>query len=199
MVPALRSDELWHHPGLAARLDGDGPALRADLLRLADHAPRLLDLLDTLPLTFAHGDASPQNLLVDARDPSTFVVIDWGFGTPMAVGFDLGQLLVGLMHAGVVDPDEAPAIDAALVAPYTRGACEEGLPVTEEEVRLGYHVSLALRTALVSLPVEELDGPDTTGLRTLVDQRVRLTRQVLALTREATAVQTGHELASKSD
>lgn len=35
-------------------------------------------------------------------DPTTFVVIDVSFRSPHALGFGLGQLLVGLVHAGIV-------------------------------------------------------------------------------------------------
>ena len=56
----------------------------------------------TLPQAMPHGDASPQNLLVPASAPDRFVAIDVGMRTPHAIGFDLGQLLVGLVHAGVV-------------------------------------------------------------------------------------------------
>lgn len=188
-VGALRSDDLWEHPVVAeciARL-GDTD-LRRDMLALAARAPRLLDLLDDLPLTFAHGDASPQNLLVDERDPNTFVVIDFGFGTLLPVGFDLGQLLVGLAHAGLVDPDELPDIDAVLVAPYVAGLRDESFDAPEISVRHGYYVGLALRTALVSLPFEELAGPRDEELVRLVDERVRLTRRLLDLTEAYTAV-----------
>jgi hypothetical protein len=57
--------------------------------------------------------ASPQNLLLPADDPDSVLVTDWGFGSLLPAGFDLGQLLVGLMHAGqaglltIAAPDEA--------------------------------------------------------------------------------------------
>jgi len=96
----------------ALRATGD-PGLPADMCALGDRLPELLDLLDRLPQTYAHGDASPQNLLLPAGEPGTIAVIDWGFGTLLPVGFDLGQLLVGLAHAGVGDLALLPAIDAA--------------------------------------------------------------------------------------
>ena len=55
----------------------------------------MLDALEALPQCYQHGDASPQNLLVPKGKPDEFVVIDWGFDCPQAVGFDLGQLLIG--------------------------------------------------------------------------------------------------------
>ena len=64
--------------------------------------------MDTLPQALPHGDASPQNLLVPADDPDTFVAIDVSFQNPQAVGFDLGQLLVGLTHAGLLPAAALP-------------------------------------------------------------------------------------------
>jgi len=44
--------------------------------------PELLDGMDALPQALPHGDASPQNLLVPADDPGTFVAIDVSFQNP---------------------------------------------------------------------------------------------------------------------
>ena len=40
----------------------------------------------------------PQNLLIPADDPATFVAIDFSWQTPEALGFDLGQLLGRQAH-----------------------------------------------------------------------------------------------------
>lgn len=91
-LPQLVDDALWAHPTVAAAVEATGEhALRADLVDASEHLDAWLDLLDALPQTYAHGDASPQNLLVPASEPGTFVIIDWGFNCPLAVGFDLGQ------------------------------------------------------------------------------------------------------------
>ena len=101
MLPALRAGQIWRHPLASAALRQSGdPALPGDMLTLAGRLPGVLDMLDRLPQTYAHGDASPQNLLLPVREPGTVIVIDWGFGSLLPVGFDLGQLLVGLAHAG---------------------------------------------------------------------------------------------------
>lgn len=92
---------------------------------LGARLPQVLDMLDDLPQTYAHGDASPQNLLLPAGEPGTIVVIDWGFGTLLPVGFDLGQLLVGLAHAGQTDPAAIPAIDAEIFPAYLAGLAAE--------------------------------------------------------------------------
>ena len=110
-IPLLADEQTWKHPLLSAAVCGTGDhGLRDDLLALAERLPAVLDRLDALPQTYQHGDASPQNLLVAKDKQDEFVVIDWGFDCPQAIGFDLGQLLVGLAHAGEIEPERLPAI-----------------------------------------------------------------------------------------
>lgn len=176
-VPPLRDDAVWSSPVLADVVDD---ALRDDLLRLADEADRWLDRLDTLPQTLAHGDASPQNLLVPEADDG-FVVIDWGFGSPLAVGFDLGQLLLGLVQAGEADPAALPAVHAAILPAYIEGLADEGLAVAEDVVRFGYVASMVLRSAFGGLMWERLGEPDSPALREALGQRAAMTRFVVDL------------------
>jgi hypothetical protein len=158
-VPALRDPELWRHPVIeAASRQVADPSLAADMGELADRLPAILDLVAALPQTHAHGDASPQNLLRPASEPGTLVVIDWGFGDLLPIGFDLGQLLVGLAHTGETDPDELGAIDAAIMPGYLDGLADEGYDVAPGLVRAGYLGGLAVRSALCALPLEQLSG-----------------------------------------
>jgi hypothetical protein len=150
MLPVLQSGQVWQHPVLqeALRLVGDRQ-LPADMVALGARLPQVLDMLDDLPQTYAHGDASPQNLLLPAGEPETIVVIDWGFGTLLPVGFDLGQLLVGLAHAGQTDPAAISAIDAEIFPAYLAGLAAEDYKVDPAKVRAGYLGSLAARSALL--------------------------------------------------
>ena len=47
---------------------------------LASRIPAILEGLRTRRQLMIHGDASPQNLLVPAGAPDTFVAIDWTLG-----------------------------------------------------------------------------------------------------------------------
>jgi hypothetical protein len=185
VLPMLQADGVWRHPVLkeAVRTAGDA-ALPADMLALGERLPRLLDLLDELPQTYAHGDASPQNLLLPAAEPGTIVVIDWGFGTLLPVGFDLGQLLLGLAHAGLTDVSELPAIDAAIFPAYLDGLAAEDYKVDPAQVRAGYVGGLAARSALCAIPVEKLGQPPTEELTQLCADRLRLTRLMLDMARD---------------
>lgn len=73
VLPTLLADATWAHPLVAAAVDR---RLRTDLVELAGRVPTLLNALAGLPHTFAHGDASPQNLLVPADDPDGFARTD---------------------------------------------------------------------------------------------------------------------------
>ena len=178
MLPALAGDAVWSHPQVADVADRN---LRSDLQRLAARVPALLDTLDGLPQTFVHGDASPQNLLVPAADPDTFVAVDWSLIGPCAVGYDLGQLLVGPAHAGWLDVAALPALEEIVLPAYTAGLADEGLRVAADVVRIGLHAALVVRSAFSALPLGRLAGPPTRGDAALVARRVRLTRHLVDL------------------
>ncbi|HEX5188090.1 MAG TPA: phosphotransferase [Streptosporangiaceae bacterium] len=184
-LPALLDPELWRHPVIeaASRQVGD-PSLAGDIRELADRLPAILDMLAALPQTHAHGDASPQNLLRPAGEPGTLVVIDWGFGDLLPIGFDLGQLLVGLAHAGETDADELAAIDAAIMPRYLDGLADERYDVDPALVRAGYLGGLTVRSALCALPLEQLSGVPTDELVALFAARLRLTRVMVDLAKE---------------
>lgn len=187
VLPALASEELWRHPLLAGAVAGEGEqSLRAELLDAARHIDAWMDLLDTLPQTYVHGDASPQNLLVGRADSPRpeFVVIDWGFHCPQSVGFDLGQLVVGLAHSGEMDAPDLPPVVSACVAAYVRGLRLDGDQTSERDVRTGFVGSLVLRAMFTMIPLELLDQPDSPQLRARFAQRVRLTRYLLTLSQE---------------
>jgi hypothetical protein len=177
-LPLLAQDEVWAHPLLAGAVD---TRLREDLQILGARVPELLDRLDTLPQALPHGDASSQNLLVPAEDPDGFVAIDVSFQTPHAVGFDLGQLLVGLVHAGQLPATALPGIHPALAPAFTEGLHAAGGRAGLDEVAWGYEASLAVRAGLTSLPFERLGEPPTPELAAIFRERAALTRFIVDL------------------
>ncbi|HZX07647.1 phosphotransferase [Kribbella sp.] len=179
-LPALADAQTWRHPLLSAAVCNLGDhALRDDLRRLGEQVPAVLDALDALPQCYQHGDASPQNLLVPHDSPDEFVVIDWGFDCPQAVGFDLGQLLVGLAHAGELSTEALPAVHKVILKAFLEGLAADGMHVDEEQVLYGYLGSLLIRAAFTALPLE-LFGKADASLE-LFEQRVRLTRVLVNL------------------
>jgi len=178
VLPLLERDEVWAHPLLAGAVDD---RLRADLGVLGARVPELLDRMDGLPQALPHGDASPQNLLVPADDPDTLVAIDVSFQSPQAVGFDLGQLLVGLTHAGELPAAALPAIHPTLVPAFTAGLRAAGGRASAEEVAFGYVASLVVRAGFTSLPLERLGEPVTPALAATFRERAALTRVIADL------------------
>jgi len=174
--PALTADNVWQHPLLAGSTE-----LRRDLDELVRRVPAILNALELLPQLVVHGDASPQNLLIPADGNAEFVMIDWTLGGPAAVGDDLGQLLVGLAHAGQLDIATLPALHDVLVAAYRAGVAEEGLAVDQELVARGMNGGLVVRSAFTALPLERLSEPITDDFAKFVRQRLQLTRYLVDL------------------
>jgi hypothetical protein len=128
-----------------------------------------------------HGDASPQNLLVPVSERDTFVVVDWTLSGLSAVGTDLGQLLVGLAHAGELSTADLPRLRGIIVDAYTEGLALEGMYVDPAAVAYGLDGDLAVRSALTTLPFERLREPVTEELTGLVERRLELTRFLVDL------------------
>lgn len=171
-LPMLADGRTWAHPLLAPRT-----GLRRQLAGLADQLPGVLDRMHTLPQLLVHGDASPQNLLVPAGDPESFVVIDWSMGGLAPAGDDLGQLLVGLAHAGLLRIGELPDLHELLLGAYLQGLADEGYEATGEQVRLGFDGGLMLRSLFTALPLADLDGQPAG----FVEERLALTAYLAEL------------------
>ena len=174
--PLLADDEVWRHPLVAGAVD---PDLRADLRTLVDRMPTLLDRLDTMPQTLPHGDASPQNLLVPAVAPDTLVAIDIAFQCEHAVGFDLGQLLVGRVHEGTMPAAGLADVHAVLVPAFVAGLREHGADVSADDVAFGYEAAMLARAGFTSLPFEALGGEPTEATAELFRERAALTRFIV--------------------
>ncbi len=184
-LPLLEDDAAWAHPLLEPAWPGGPDAdVRGRLQALATRIDELFDGLEHQPQTYAHGDASPQNLLVPADAPETFVVIDWGFDCPLAVGFDLGQLLIGLAHAGELSPTELRAVHDAILPAYVDGLREEGWEAGEDAVRYGYVASLLLRSAFTAIPFERFPEGYSPELAGHFAERIALTKFLLDLADE---------------
>ncbi|MFF0264479.1 phosphotransferase [Kribbella sp. NPDC004536] len=182
-LPALTDPGTWRHPMLAAAVCNlSDHRLKDDLLELGERVPAVLDALDALPQCYQHGDASPQNLLVPHDSPDEFVVIDWGFDCPQAVGFDLGQLLIGLAHAGELSPEALPAVHKVILKAFQNGLAADGMHVSEEQVLYGYLGSLLIRATFTALPLELFGKAEASP--ELFEERVLLTRALVDLVSE---------------
>jgi hypothetical protein len=169
LVP-LADDGLWSHPWLAGHAD-----LRAELQSLAREIPSMLDRMDSFVLCSPHGDASPQNLLVPADDPDSFVIIDISFCAPHALGFDLGQLLVGLVHAGQMPAARLPEIAAAIGPAYVDGLHDEGIHDQDEAALDAFVTGAMLRSGFDGFLLDLLEHSAEED-RHAFDERLVLSR-----------------------
>jgi hypothetical protein len=180
VIPALRDDATWLHPLMVAVAASD-PALREDLLTLADQAPSILESLDQLPRGLAHGDACPQNLLPDPERRGGFVAIDWGFAHLGPLGSDLVQLLTGRADSGALDADDLPPIQEAILAAYLEGLGDERVDASPAPVRRAFLGGLVVGKAFSALPLERLGGPVDDAAVTFFQARARYARYLLDL------------------
>lgn len=168
----LTDDALWSHPWLSGESD-----LRESLRRLGSGIASDLERLDTHRQAMPHGDASPQNLLVPRDGSARFVVIDISFASPHALGFDLGQLLVGLVHAGRWPADRMAEVASAIVPAYLEGLAAEGITGLDGQVADAFRTATMVRSGFDSMRYDLLAGPPDDGAaRAEFDQRLALTR-----------------------
>ena len=173
-LPMLDADQTWRHPLLTGETK-----LRSDLAELARRLPDLVAVASRLPQLHGHGDASPHNLLVSKQQPDTFVVIDWAMASLAAAGDDLGQLLIGHAHDGVLAVDDLPALHELLVQAYVAGLADENCRLGDDVVRAGMDTGLSVRSTFTALPLERLDEPITDELRDKFAERIELTRYLV--------------------
>ena len=102
---------------------------------------------------------------------------------PAAVGYDLGQLLIGLAHAGRLYVDRLPAVHDVVLRLNTAGLADEGLSVDPDVVRFGFHAALVIRSAFSALQFSALPAPGapTPGRAVTVARRVWSTRHLVHL------------------
>jgi hypothetical protein len=146
-LPRLADDALWAGPAFA-----DDRRLRADLGRVVEIVPTLIDQLDRLPDGLAHGDACPANML---QGGDGIVAVDWSYASSAAIGSDLGQLLAGAWVNGIADPDAVAATARTIHDGFVSGLAAEGCRVAAESIELAFVTHLLVRAvfdAVATLP-----------------------------------------------
>jgi hypothetical protein len=112
------------------------------MLRLCAERKQLLAALEELPQTFCHLDAWRWNLFLTTGkegEPRTMLV-DWAFVGLGAIGQELAPL--------VYSNRREAAMEEYALARYLAGLHEAGWRGAEADVRLGYHVTMALSYGL---------------------------------------------------
>lgn len=182
LIPAIKGQELWQHPAVAASSDR---ALVRGLRSLADQSHSLVDEMVTLPVLAAHGDACPQNLLIEGVDPVTgltnFAVVDWGMFGQVCAGYDVAQLLAGLVNEGALPGPALERLEPVCLDAYCDGLREAGSPVTRAQVRRGLAISMAVFCGLTAIMSDRLGEGDSDEIRALMAGRLHMVRFVLKL------------------
>ncbi len=171
-IAAYDHGGVWNHPAVARHVDDD---LRSRLMSLVAAAPELIDEIEALPLMNAHGDAAPQNLLALADG---FCVIDWGFWSRAAVGFDLSQLVYSEVDLDRSDASAFRDIQSACLSGYSEGLAAEGAKIDEAALARAHRVQLAMAHGISAIPLDRLDGDQDLADRS-VRERVVVLRQIL--------------------
>ncbi len=115
-----------------------------DLRWVGEHVDNVLERILQVRHTPVHGDAAPDNVVIDPVDQEAVVLIDLALTPRHALGYDLGQLIFGRhspvvgMGAGVID---------SIVAAYLLGLQDEGMTADLEEVCVGFVGSALIRNA----------------------------------------------------
>jgi aminoglycoside phosphotransferase (APT) family kinase protein len=146
-LPRMADDALWDHPAFA----GDRQ-LRADLDRVVEIVPALIDQLDRLPEGLSHGDACPANML---HGDAGIVAVDWSYASSAAIGSDLGQLLAGAWVNGTADPDAIATTARTMHDGFVEGLAAERCLVAAESIELAFVTHLLVRAvfdAVATLP-----------------------------------------------
>lgn len=181
-MPAIRGEELWQVPALAAAA---APRLVAGLRAVADRSYVLVEEMASMDQLPAHGDAGPQNfmLLPNTRHDGVppFAVIDWGMYRGACPGFDLSQLLSGLVNDGVMRGTELERLGPVCIAAYAEGLASSGTPLPESVVRRGHALSMAVFTGLTAATSPRLQEPDSQELRDYMGGRMEMVDYLLQL------------------
>ena len=180
-APALQGPELWRIPAVA---EAATPELVSGLRALAAGAGDMVQEMLAMEQFPSHGDASPQNLLMpeaggpdggtggDGAEP--FVVIDWGLYGAACPGFDLSQLLSGLVNDGAMPAETLASLEAVCLPAYCAGLAQSGAGVPAAVVQRGHALSMALFTGLVVANSPRLAEPDSQILRDYMANRLAM-------------------------
>ncbi|GAA0959738.1 phosphotransferase [Virgisporangium aurantiacum] len=177
VIPDLTTEDLWQHPNVAATFD---PQLRRRILRAAAALPTLVDEIETLPTSTAHGDACTDNLLLTEVDDD-IVLIDFGFWGTAPVGFDLGQLLLGEIQLGRRPARAFPELEEACLPAYVQGLRDEGCMTPVDQVRRAHAIAMTIFHAIPAIPYEHRTAAAEPELHPLFANRAAMARCILDL------------------
>jgi hypothetical protein len=135
--------------------------------RLLAHQDHVRAVLDDLPRTLCHHDATGANVFADGTG---IVLIDWESVGAGPVGADLASLLFSSVRRGDAAARDAVAVIDAAVARYAEGIRAAGGSVPPDVVRRGLDAAIALRWKLAADLVAALDAGSAMRRGSLPDE-----------------------------
>lgn len=177
VVPDLGTEAFWRQPCVGATFDAP---LRRRIVGAANALPALVDELESVPTTTAHGDACTDNLLL-TRLNDDIVLIDFGFWGTAPVGFDLGQLLLGEIQLGRRPAHTFPELERVCLQAYVHGLRDEGCATPIPQVRRAHAVAMTIFHAIPSIPYEHRTAEAGPDVHPLFANRAAMARYVLDL------------------
>ncbi len=144
----------------ARRALGDDIGQRA--ARMLEDQPRFIADLARLPQTLCHHDAARSNLIARRRDDDSteMVAIDWESTGPGAIGAEIATLVSASLRKGDFPADRAAQLDSLVMEAYLAGLREVGWSGDPRIARLGYAMTLALRSWFVRDTLRNFTEPD---------------------------------------
>ena len=152
----VRREVAWRHP--AVRTAFPKPVLD-QLEFLAEHSAYLATSTERLPQALCHMDAGRFNLRIPKTRVGTgkTVFLDWQAVSLGPLGTDLAMTNFLNLCRFYARPEQAERLDERTFAAYLSGLRQVGIDTPENEVRLAYTATAALRTAVVvRLLIEQL-------------------------------------------
>ena len=178
VLPALRSDQLWRLPLVAHAFDDD---LRTRMLAAADALPDLLDELDDLPITTAHGDACTRNLEaeVDEGEPVVGVGDQHGARRRSASTSASSSWEKSRWASDPRTPSRSSKTPAC--PPTSYGLRAEGSQATIAQVRRSHAILMTIFHGLSAIRFEHQGAAATDALLHLFHQRAAAARFIFDL------------------
>lgn len=138
-VPSLLDETApgWDDPRV-----GTGRALRAEAAALWHRHEDLLRIAESAPLTLAHWDFWPANVIVDG---ARVVAIDWSQVGLSGLTHDLDQLTLDPVWMQVLPDADLDELEGAVLDGYLAGLAEAGYDIAPEQVRRWYAAAAAAR------------------------------------------------------
>jgi hypothetical protein len=134
--------------------------MAAQMPQLLRDQARFMAILDRLPHTLCHHDASQANLFarMGASGEMQTVAIDWESLGPGTAGAEIATLVFGTVRRGLFPADQVADLSEDVFAGYLQGLRDTGWQGNADLVRLGYTAAVALRWFLLHGTLRALTG-----------------------------------------